>query len=248
MTSNDAWKRLLDDYEAGRAKPDSLDRLLEWDAQCQLIGDLRGRSVLDVGCGNGSKAVEMAVSGASSVIGIDVAGQFVTPPDGLDVHLHQGDLSELDSHPALIGRRFDVITVLMALGYARDVNATLKAIRGLLQPGGCLVIARAHPIRFAVERAEQQGIPLGEAYHQSTPVTYRAGWNDEVTLTHRAETFATMINDLVGAGFYVDEILEPQLSQEARERYPHKQAWLSRYVGVILLRARLLDECRAPAR
>lgn len=240
MTSDDAWRRLLADYEAGRGRPDSLDRILEWDAQRELIGDPAGRDVLDVGCGNGSKAVELAAAGARSVIGIDLAGQFVTPPDGLEVSLQQGDLSDLGTHPALRGRSFDVIMALMSLAYARHTVATLQAIRSLLRPAGHVVIARAHPLRFAVERSEQQGIGLGDAYHQTSPVTYPAGWNREITLTHRAETFGAMINDLVAAGLYVDRILEPQLSPEARERYPHKQEWLSRYARVIIFRARPL--------
>ena len=46
-----AWQKLAPDYERARAKEDSFDRLVEWPAQRDLLGDVTERSVLDVGCG-----------------------------------------------------------------------------------------------------------------------------------------------------------------------------------------------------
>lgn len=51
------WQSLAQGYEAARAREDSLDRLVEWPAQRAVLGDVVGRSVLDVGCGNGAKLV-----------------------------------------------------------------------------------------------------------------------------------------------------------------------------------------------
>lgn len=53
-----SWIELASDYELARAREDSLDRLVEWPTQRDLLGDVTGRSVLDVGCGNGGKVVE----------------------------------------------------------------------------------------------------------------------------------------------------------------------------------------------
>lgn len=71
-----------------------------------------------------------------------------------------------------------------------------------------LVVTRVHPIRFAVERAERDGIELGDAYDSMEPYSYQSRWNPELTLTHA--------------------------------RFPHKQAWLARYLGIIIFRARPL--------
>jgi hypothetical protein len=100
------------------------------------------------------------------------------------------------------------------------------------------VVTRAHPLRFAVERAERDGLELGDAYHSTEPISYPSRWNPELTLTHAVDTFSSMHNTLVDAGFRVERILEPQLSEENKKRYPHKQDWLSRYVGIIIFRAR----------
>ena len=237
MTSNEQWRSLTTHYEQARAREDSLDQLMEWSAQREVIGPVVGKDVLDVGCGSGEKAIELAQSGASSVVGLDLGSAFSTPPPDLDVTFLTGDLSELDSVPEIQGRRFDVVLFLQSLSYATDQARTLRAAHDVLRPDGLLVVTRAHPMRFAVERAERDGIELGDAYHSTEPYEYQSRWNPEISLTHATDTFSAMHNTLVDAGFQIERIVEPQLSEEKKARFPHKQAWLARYFGVIIFRA-----------
>src|ERR1700733_7736433 len=81
-----AWPQLAPDYERARTKEDSLDRLGEWPAQRGLLGDVTGRSVLDVGCGNGGKLAELIQDGAAPCVGVDISGNFLTArPPGLQL-------------------------------------------------------------------------------------------------------------------------------------------------------------------
>src|SRR5262245_11684939 len=101
-----AWQDLAADYELARAREDSLDRLVEWPAERDILGDVTGRSILDLGCGNGGKLAELVGDGAVACVGVDIGGNFITsPPTG--VELIRGDLSNPDSLPELSGRRFD---------------------------------------------------------------------------------------------------------------------------------------------
>ena len=231
------WLKLAPDYERARAKEDSLDRLVEWPAQRELLGDVSGRSVLDVGCGNGAKLAELVAAGATASVGVDISGNFPSaqPPD---LQFIQGDLSELDSLPGLAGRRFDRILFLQSFGYARDRVRTLRAARAMLADDGFILLTKTQPIRYAVERAEQNGTSLGEEYFSTSSFSCVSHWNDQITLTKRPYTISDLINAFSAAGLWIETAIEPQLSDDARRRYPHKQAWMNKYMGILIFKLR----------
>jgi hypothetical protein len=57
-------------------------------------------------------------------------------------------------------------------------------------------------------------------------------------LTHRGGTVADMINTFAAAGFQIESAVEPQLGEEDRRRYAHKQAWLNKHLGIIAFKLR----------
>lgn len=234
------WLALARGYEQARAKEDSLDRLVEWPAQRDVLGDVTSRSILDLGCGNGAKLAELVRDGAAPSVGIDISGNFLTDlPPGLD--LVEGDLSELDAVPLLAGRTFDRILFLQSIGYASDPVRTLQTARRMLADDGFILLTRTHPIRYAVERAEQNGTTLGEEYYSTAPYSYvHSGWNDQVTLTKRTYTVSDLLNLFSAAGLWIEAAIEPQLSEDARRRYPHKQAWMNTHLGILIFKLRPL--------
>jgi len=212
------WLELAPDYELARTREDSLDRLVEWPAQRDLLGDVTGRSVLDVGCGNGGKLAELVGDGATASVGVDISGNFLSAqPSGTE--FIRGDLSELDSVPGLAGRTFDRILFLQSFGYAKDPVRTLQAARAMLADDGFILLTKTQPIRYAVERAEQNATSLGEEYFSTAPFSYLSGWNDQITLTKRPYTISDLINVFSAAGLWIETAIEPQLSEDAGRRY-----------------------------
>lgn len=237
------WKALADSYETARTRPDSFDVLMEFPAQLSLIGDVAGKRILDLACGSGAKAIHLARQGAREVVGVDISETFIEvvanlrPPP--TTRFLRGDISHLDAVEGLSGQ-FDVVLLLNALGYAEDELVTLRAIRALTEDDGAFILARAHPLRFAVERSEATGVELGAAYHDRSPFSYTSHWDGRTTLTHRPATFGDTVNRLADAGFWVERIVEPTLTDEQARQFPHKQAWLDRYAGTLIVRARPL--------
>jgi 2-polyprenyl-3-methyl-5-hydroxy-6-metoxy-1,4-benzoquinol methylase len=115
----------------------------------------RGERVLDVGCGEGRFAHELARAGAS-VLGIDVAEE----PLGRARRLH-GDL-ELHVVPEagpwpLEDSSFDVVWAGEVIEHVLDTSAWLSEVRRVLRSGGRLLIStpahgRARLLRLALSK------------------------------------------------------------------------------------------------
>jgi SAM-dependent methyltransferase len=233
------WETLSSGFEQARAREDSLDRLVEWPAERALLGDVTGLAVLDAGCGNGAKVAQLANDGAAASVGVDISGNFIDSPTG--VELIEGDLSDLAAVPGLAGRRFDRILFLQSFGYAADGIKALQIAREMLTADGFILLTRTQPIRYAIERAEQNGTSLGEEYFATERFAYRhRNWNEQVTLTKRPYTMSDLLNTFSAAGLWVEEAVEPQMPAEAAARYPHKQEVMNKYLGILVFKLRPL--------
>jgi SAM-dependent methyltransferase len=235
--SSRPWQSLSSGFEQARAREDSLDRLVEWPAQRALLGDVTGLAVLDAGCGNGAKIAQLASEGAAASVGVDISGNFIAPPPG--VELIEGDLSDLAAVPGLAGRRFDRILFLQSFGYAADPVLALRIAREMLTEDGFILVTRTQPIRYAIERAEQNGTSMGEEYFATESFAYQhRNWNEQVTLTKRPYTMSDLLTTFSAAGLWIETAVEPQMPAEAAERYPHKQAVMNKCLGILMFKLR----------
>lgn len=238
--SSRPWASLSTGFEQARAREDSLDRLVEWPAERALLGDVSGLSVLDAGCGNGAKIAQLAEEGAAQAVGVDISGNFLSAQP--KVELIQADLSDLSAVPSLKGRRFDRILFLQSFGYAKDSVRALRIARDMLNDEGFILLTRTQPVRYAMERAEQNGTTIGEEYFNTAAFSYKhPNWDDHVTLTKRPYTVSDLLNVFSAAGLWIEEAMEPHMSQEAAARYPEKYARVSKdFIGIIMFKLRPL--------
>src|ERR1700736_327759 len=116
---------------------------------------LKGKPVLDVGCGGGILSESMARAGAR-VLGIDLSQAVL---DVAELHALQGkgpgeyraiaaeDLAQ--ERPAA----FDLVTCMEMLEHVPDPAASIKALAALVKPGGDVIVStiNRNPTAFAVE-------------------------------------------------------------------------------------------------
>lgn len=105
----------------------------------KTLGDLRGRTLLDVGAGLGEASVYFATRGAQ-VTATDISGAMLSQVEqlatryGVAVETHKSTAEDLQ----LAGRQFDVVYVGNLLHHV-DIDQTLRRLRDAVAPGGVLV-------------------------------------------------------------------------------------------------------------
>ncbi len=104
----------------------------------EFISAIKGKVVIDFGCGTGAEAVELARRGAGGVIGIDIhegnvlEGRALAAREGVD------DICTFASRTT---ERADIIMSIDAFEHFSDPGAILEAMRDLLKPDGCVFAA-----------------------------------------------------------------------------------------------------------
>ena len=102
-----------------------------WDA-------IRGRTVIDFGCGTGAEAVEMAERGARQVVGVDVQEHLLGQARAAAA---RAGVSDRCTFATSTDVRADVILSLDAFEHFDDPAGILRIMHGLLAPGGRVLAA-----------------------------------------------------------------------------------------------------------
>ncbi len=199
----------------------------EWPSLRDLLPDLRGRRVLDLGCGYGWFSRWAVENGADQVLGIDLSERMlatarsrtsttaVTP----SITYEQHDLE----HVTLEADAFDVAYSSLTLHYLEALPALVRQVHGALRAGGVFVFSVEHPLFTAPTNpgfvtASDGGLtwPLDRYLIEGPRVT---NWfAPGVVKQHR--TIGTYVNLLIGSGFHIDALIEWGPTPEQVEAIP----------------------------
>jgi tRNA (mo5U34)-methyltransferase len=115
----------------------------KWDRLREDIDPLKGRRVLDVGCGSGYHCWRMLGDGAEEVIGIDPTPLFIVQFWALQKYLQQDNIwllpMGIEQVPAKL-QAFDTVFSMGVLYHRRSPLDHLQELKDCLRPGGQLVL------------------------------------------------------------------------------------------------------------
>ncbi|HEY4024973.1 MAG TPA: methyltransferase domain-containing protein [Candidatus Dormibacteraeota bacterium] len=112
----------------------------------QVLGDVRGRHVLDAGCGQGYFSRMLAARGAR-VVGVEPGRSLFDHCVEREAQLRQGIRyvrADLSDHLDL-GPPFDACVASMVLGAVPDWRRAMRSCVEALAPGGLFVFTLNHP-------------------------------------------------------------------------------------------------------
>ena len=182
------------------------------EADARLLGEVRGRDVLEVGCG-AAQAGRWLVSQGARVAAFDVSfGQLtkaraLDAATGLRVPVVQADAQLLPYRDGV----FDlVVSAFGAIPFVSDAAGTMREIARVLRPGGRLVFSATHPVRWVFpDDPGPGGLTVRQSYFDRTPYVEENAAGEAVYVEHH-RTLGDRVRDLRAAGLVLDDLVEPE--------------------------------------
>jgi SAM-dependent methyltransferase len=212
---------------------------MEIDAIARLLGPVKAKRVLELGCGRGDAAVRFAQEGAT-VIGIDNAAEHIADARAaaeaaeVRLELHAGDLADL---AFLRADSVDLAFSDGALAPIADLGRLFRQVQRVLRQGAPFVFSLPHPFALGTETepAAEGALPLGRtflsrSYFDTSPIDI--GTDDEPNPVTRHQ-LGEVFTGLSRTGFRVDTLLEPEPTIEhgGRALLPATVVWRARKEG-----------------
>jgi ubiquinone/menaquinone biosynthesis C-methylase UbiE len=195
----------------------------------QLLGDVRGKRLLDAGCGEGYLSRYYARKGAS-VTAVDLSERLIetarslTEREGIVVKYRVDDICHLDS---ISDSEFDIVLANLVLLNVPCFRETLREFYRVLRTGGHLVFSIVHPAFNSYgpgswemgernpETGRREGVyfKVDQYFDEKEYERYwttRSGERFPAAISFFHRTLGTYLNTLFASGFNLVAFREPQ--------------------------------------
>jgi ubiquinone/menaquinone biosynthesis C-methylase UbiE len=237
VTNAESWDRIAS-QRAGSPPTDVVQYGPEGPTEddLRLLGNVAGKRILDLGCGDGQAAVAFALRGAttiavdSSVRMLDRA-RTLAEQAAVRVEWHQGDVADL---AFIRAESMDLVFSTNTLGEVGDLHRVFRQAHRVLKNRGAFVFSYDHPIGLCVGREppETPSTPISRvvrtSYFTDEPVTVE---RDGQPLRLYVRTSSEVFHALSRVGFRVEVLAEPR-PPGADALVPRTIIWRGRKEGL----------------
>jgi len=208
--------------------------------ELRLLGNVKGKKILEIGCGGGQCSIAFVKQGAKCV-GIDISeeqlkhAKNLAKKNNVKVKFILGDFQNLS---LIKSNTQDIVFSAFALQYSPNLYKVFKQVHRILRKNGLFIFSFDHPFYDTINSKK---FKIEHSYFKTGKYVEWETWKDGKK--HKFVMYKVKVsdvyNDLVKAKFFLERIIEPlKLNKDKWENkyYPIK---LAKLIGpTIIFKAR----------
>lgn len=177
----------------------------------KLLGDIRNKKILEIGCGGAQSSIVFAKEGAK-VTAIDISeeqlkfAESLAKKNKVDIKFLRGDAKNLKK---IESNSQDIVFSAFTFQFVDDLSKSFNEINRVLKKKGLFVFSLCHPY---YRLANPKTLTLQDSYFNSGRYVENNTGSNFICYNH---TISDLHNTLIKCGFFVEQMLEPN----SRKRY-----------------------------
>ncbi len=224
-----AWNTIADDYQKKyKISPTEIHYgvSIPSEPELNLLGNVKGKKALEVGCGGGQCSIAFAQKGAI-VTGIDISEKQIEFAKKLADKMKVKAnflVSNAEKLDKIKSNSIDIVFSAYALQYVKNLRRAFQEFHRALKHNGVFVFSFDHPIYSIIDA---KTLKIRRSYFNEGHEDWK--WkikNKNMKFRDFRRTIQTIFNDLAETGFAVEKILEPapfEYEKEWSDFYPLKK-------------------------
>ncbi len=207
LTQNkESWDSVADQWFGTTALP-VYGCLIPTEEQLNLFGCVKGKKILDIGCGSGHSLKYHGDREADELWGLDISEKQLENARGFLSqcgYAHRLINSPMEQECGLPKNYFDIVYSVYAIGWATDLEKTFQLVASYLKPGGIFIFSWDHPFMHCVSVTDK-GLVFDGSYFEKDLFSFEKG-GKPMSLYNRK--LSDYINPLAKAGFCIQCLVE----------------------------------------
>ncbi len=181
----------------------------------KLLGNVKNKKLLDIGCGTGIYAKTLTEKGAK-VRGIDISEEMIkiARQESPNIEFKLGSMDKLPYR----NNEFDIVLAALSLGYLEDWGEVLKEIKRVLKPKGLFVFSTDNPIIESAKKVIYKGKKFRVVTDYFKEGLRKQSWfimrfksknklpiksKRYTSMPYHHKTYGTIVKDIVSNGFEI---------------------------------------------
>ncbi len=136
------YKSLAEEYHGLRMKKSLYNEMTEMPAMMKMLGNVKGKKILDWGCGSGIYIKKLKSKGAN-IKGFDISQKMVEIARKINpsTEIKIGSGTNIP-----FNEKFDIVFASLAIHYLKKLDKPFQEIARVLKSGGVFIFSTGNPI------------------------------------------------------------------------------------------------------